>query len=85
MMDAGTTFPDGSGLKTSRTAERTQMKLAGGSDNGALIPNTAIWNCSPGTAFLVRSTRLGALKPAASEPPVCPGVRGSLPLTHTSA
>ena len=61
------------------------MKFTGGFEIGPLMPNTASWIRWPGRASRVSTTRLGALNPFTSWPPVWPSTSGSWPSTHTSA
>ena len=61
------------------------MKFCGLAETGPFMPKTASWIFCPGFTLRPTTTRFGALKPAATAPPVWPRTGVSLPSTHTSA
>ncbi len=73
------------GVKKSSVADLTQMKLFGLAEMGPLAPKTASWMRCPGFTPRPMMTRLGALKPPITTPPVWPSTGASFPSTQTSA
>ena len=84
---------EGHGTTHARALARVEVERRGAhpdvvvreAEIGPLMPNTASWKLSPGRASRVSTTRLGALKPPTTWPPVSPSATGNAPSTHTSA
>jgi hypothetical protein len=77
--------PVPSASRSSRRAERSHTKFAGGSESGPFPPNSAISIFCPGTALRAITIRFGAFQPATTDPPRWPSARAISPSTQTSA